>query len=206
MAEDGTLQHLEWSRDGGSIACWCSNMPALHFFDTHSWTSLAVVPFPGSLQLARGIIYGLNDLIHVSWEQDLSRPESVSFCRLPRGSQPFSPRRDMLQFFFSHEASDLQANPRPLYQEVMPSLSPSGSFLALIDRTLQLHIIKCSTRGVVYHKQLSLPPSNGGAGDSFERASQVQWLHGGNSLQIVTSIVNVDPPLAVQIIMLDFLN
>lgn len=204
LATGGTLEQLEWSPGGDCIVCWCTNQPAMHIFDTASWELTAVAAFPSTARLARGLIYGLQDLIHVSWGEDMAVAEAISFCRLPTGGDPFNSHMDLMHFFFSHEAADVLANPRPLSQEVMPSLSPSGSFLAVVDRHMMLHIIKCATRAVVYQQQISLPPSTALKEESSGIASQVQWVRAGHSLQITTVIRDVDPPLSVQITLIDF--
>lgn len=201
---DGRLQHLEWSPAGDRIACWCTNSPAVHIFDTGSWAAERSISLPGASHLARGLIFGLYDLIHVSWEENLAQDEAVSFCPLSTGQTASSPQQTMLDFKFTHAAADLHANHLPFFQEVMPILSPSGRYLAVVDRDMMLHVIKCSTRTIVYRRQINLPPSAAPPEDRADVVSQLHWVRGGASLQITTVIENVDPPLSAHITLIDF--
>ena len=58
---------------------------------------------------------------------------------------------------------------------------------------------------VLVQRQISMPPTNAGQQERSESVGQLQWINDGNAILIVNVIEDVDPPLAVQLTMLEFL-
>ena len=54
-------------------------------------------------------------------------------------------------------------------------------------------------------RDISMPPTSVPPQDRSESVAQLQWVRDGDALLIVNVIENVDPPLAVQLTLLQFL-
>lgn len=201
----GTVQHVEWAPAGDRLACWASQPPGIHVFDAGRWDALAVVPFVGFLQLTRGLMYGLRDMVHVSLAVDAVSEEAVTLLRARDIESSSSVMRHALPFLLPHTTSDLHVNNQPMFQEVLPVFNPDSTFLALVDRAFRLHVIHCSSRTEVFQRQISLPRTTASESDRSDSVAQLQWVHGGNALLVVSQVENVDPPLAVQASLLEFI-
>ena len=154
--------------------------------------------------ITRGLVYGLHDIVHISWAAELTAPEALGMCRLLENDVICPP--DMLPFQFLHATSDVFRNQQPVFQENLPALSPDGSFLAVVDRHFMVRVIRCSTRSVVWQGRVMLPPTNAPPEDRTESVAQLAWVNGGGALMVMTVIDDVDPPLASRITVFDFVG
>ena len=96
----------------------CSRLCAIHTnhvvcaSSSQHWDVLACVPMDGFMQYTKGLIFGLRDMLHVSWGTDLEEMEEITVCRLTsmREGKVVLAAPEVLQFYLSHTTSDLHAN------------------------------------------------------------------------------------------------
>lgn len=199
----GSVQRVEWSRCGARLACWCSEPPAVHVFERQGWTRAAVIPFDGFAQSTRGLLYGIHDIVHVSWAGSLEDQEGVSFCGLTLpGFQALGVQAgpERMDFQLVHATSEMPAG----QSDVLPAISPDGAFLAVVDRTFKLRVVRCSTREVVLQKALHLPRAEAPSEEHTQVITQLFWLRTGSALLAVLGVENIDPPLCVNLALLTF--
>lgn len=197
----GSIKRVEWSPCGERLACWCSDPPAVHLFTRQGWTCLAVIPFDGFAQSTRGLVHGIQHIVHVSWAGSLEEEESLSFCKLPLpGTQHPGATPEHINFKLVHSTSEVpEGEP-----DTLPALSPDGAFLALVDRSFMLHVVQCSTRVVVLQKAVRLPPVDVPADERTDVVKQLYWLRNGRALLVVLAVEDIDPPLAVNLVLFNF--